>query len=104
MSFFLPGSDVDRNALDQLFRTVLGFEVVPFLDLNKESFQERLSYMANYIAMSPFQYDRLFVAILSHGDKVRPFKDSSHDATAIYLIQLIGLSVIVTIALGGNAH
>ena len=63
---------MDRNALDDLFRNVLGFEVLTFNDLNKENFQDRLSYMANYIAMSPFQYDRLFVAILSHGDKVRP--------------------------------
>ena len=61
---------MDRNDLDQLFRNILGFEVLTFKDLNKENFKEKLSHMANYIAMSPFQYDRLFVAILSHGDKV----------------------------------
>ena len=50
---------------------MLGFEVTLLQDLNKAAFKKELSDIAEGINRSVFQYDRLFVAILGHGNQVR---------------------------------
>ena len=71
--FLSAESEQDRKALDKLFREVLGFEVTVLQDLNKAVFKKELSDIAEGINKSAFQYDRLFVAILGHGNQVSFF-------------------------------